>query len=346
MGTFKKAAVIGVFNIGKQHVRAWSNTEGVKLVAIADLNPEQRDQVQNEFAIEEAYGDYTELLKHSDAEIISVCLPTSLHERVVTDCLRSGRHVLCEKPPATTAREAARMHECAVKIGKQLGYSLQRRFSGQVQAVRRAVANGEVGEVFYGKTRWTRRAPISIRDSIWRFDSGSGGGSLLDLGVHLLDAAWYSMGCPQPLSARGFTSSAQVADFCRRRGLPMPDKAADDTAAAWLTFANGASLVMESSYGMWTVQEDEVYSELHGTEGAVRIYPGPALLVNGEGRRELSFPLQDEGHLGITQDFIQAVETGRPPCIDGMQGILLHQMLDAIVLSSEQGREIRIGIDG
>jgi predicted dehydrogenase len=343
MTTARKVAVIGVYNIGKQHVRAWAETEGAVLTAVADLNPVQRKLVQEEFSIAEAYGDYTELLERSDAEIVSVCLPTGLHEKVVTECLRAGRHVLCEKPPATSAAEAQRMYECSLQTGRKLGYTLQRRFSSEVQAARQAVLEGKAGRPFYGRTRWTRRAPLSGRDSYWRFDGGSGGGSLLDLGVHLLDAAWYSMGCPQPLAAIGLTSSAQVAQFCRTKGMPVPDNPADDTAVAWLRFQGGTSLVLESSFGLWTLQEDEVFCELHGTDGAVRIYPGPAAVINGDGRAELTESRQSaQGHLGMTRDFIAAVETGREPCVDGRQGMLLHKMMDAIRQSAAEGREVAI----
>jgi predicted dehydrogenase len=340
--TKRKIAVIGVFNIGKNHVKSWANTPGAELVSIADLNPQLCEKVKAEFSIGESYLDYKELLKQSDAEIISVCLPTGLHEQVVTDCLRSGRHVLCEKPPATSALEAERMHECSLQTGKQLGYTLQRRFSAEVEAARRAIADRRIGDVLYGRTIWVRHAPLTLRESQWRFDQRTGGGSLLDLGIHLLDAAWYAMGFPQPVSVSGTTSSSQVPEYCQRMGMPIPDKMADDSAAAWIRFADGQVLTLESSYGMWTLDDQEWRCDLHGTDGAVRMYPGPAEIINRDGRRVLEEPEIMKAHLGVTHDFLQAVENNRRPCADGEQGIMLHKMLDAIIQSASERREISI----
>jgi predicted dehydrogenase len=164
---------------------------------------------------------------------------------------------------------------------------------------------------------------------------------LLDLGVHLLDAAWFAMGCPQPVAASGFTSSSQVPDYCRRMGKPVPETMADDSAAAWIRFANGAVLMLESSYGMWTLDEEEVRCDLHGTDGALRMYPGPAV-VNRDGKAKLEAPSVIQAHPGVTHDFLQAVQNNSRPCADGEQGIVLHKMLDTIVQSADEGREIPI----
>lgn len=337
-----KVAVIGVFNIGKNHLQSWAETEGAQLVAVSDLNPMLCEEAKQQFQIGESYLNYKELLAHSDAEIISVCLPTGLHEQVVTDCLRAGRHVICEKPPATTAIEAQRMYECAVQSGRQLGYSLQRRFTGAVRAVRQAVAAGRTGELLYAKAKFARHAPLNFRNSMWRFDRGHGGGSLLDLGIHMLDAVWFAMGCPEPVSATGRTSNAQVPEFCKRNGRPIPEDPADDTAIAWIRFANGAVLTLESSFGLWSFDEDVEQCELYGTAGSVRMYPGMPMVVDRNGRSMIETPQMVEGHSGVMKDFLESARTGRPPCVDGRQGVMLHKMLDAIMQSADENREVII----
>jgi len=100
--------------------------------------------------------------------------------------------------------------------------------------------------------------------------------------------------------------------------------------------------MLESSYGMWTLDEEEVRCDLHGTDGAVRMYPGPATAVNREGKAALEVPPVIKANLGVTRDFLQAVENNRRPCADGEQGITLHKMLDAVVQSAREGREIAI----
>lgn len=337
-----KVAVIGVYNIGKNHLRSWLNTEGVQVVSIADLNPQLLVEVQQEFNISESYQDYRTLLERSDAEIVSVCLPTALHEQVVMDCLQSGRHVICEKPPSTHASAAQRMYECSLKVGKNLGYSLQRRFSTAVQSVRHAVEVNRVGDLIYAKAAFVRHAPLNFRNSMWRFDKNSGGGSLLDLGIHMLDAAWYAMGCPQPIAALGHTSSAQVPEFCKLNDRPVPEGPAEDTAIAWIRFANEAILVLESSFGMWNFDEEVERCELYGTNGALRMYPGTAKVIDRQGSRILEAPSVAQGHRGVMKDFLESVRNGHPPCVDGMQGVILHKMLDAVVQSAAIKQEVLI----
>jgi UDP-N-acetyl-2-amino-2-deoxyglucuronate dehydrogenase len=112
-------AVIGLRSVGMAHVRAWAarhRSHGdVRLVAVSDLDMDLCRRARTEYGAEEAFGDYRDLLARdpSEATLITVCLPTALHERVVVESLRQGRHVLCEKPPALDAAAAQRMADAA-----------------------------------------------------------------------------------------------------------------------------------------------------------------------------------------------------------------------------------------
>lgn len=339
----RKVAVIGVRNVGMAHARAWAARPDAKLVAIAELDDQRRQDAAKELENVQSFGDYRDLLAKSNAEIVSVCLPTGMHEQVVTECLRAGKHVLCEKPPASNAAEAARMAQAAANAGKVLGYGLQRRFEPPVQAARQVVQEGRTGQIFYGRTGWVRTVPLLGATTAWRLDRAGGGGGLLDLGVHLLDVAWYVMGCPPPVSASGFVSTRGTELLARAAGVRVPAQPADDTAAALIRFEGGAALLLESSFALNRPPGKETYCELSGTDGGVSVYP--PLFVSGNTVEELSPSVRRQSAAvrdGLCGDFLRAVENGSEPCVSASQGVTLMRMLDAILQSAEERRELEI----
>ena len=343
----RNVAVVGQAWVGRRHAEAWLRCKGARLVGVVDPAPQARHVACEELGIDEdslAFADYRQLLDRTDADIVSVCVPTGMHEHVVGDILASGRHVLCEKPPAASAAEAARMMAAAGANGVVLGYSLQRRFSDGVQAARAAIDEGRIGEVFYGRAGWVRRMPSAKAYTLWRLDGSEGGGSLGDLGVHMLDSAWYAMGCPRPETVSATISSRLIPALADASGVDMPTKPADDTAAAFLRFEGGKTLLLESSFGLWRASGVECYCELSGTSGAVEINP-KALLITGQAAEPLVAPAgaPPVDFSGVVGDMLEAVNEDRPPCVSAEQGLHLMQMIEGMARSATEGREIRIG---
>src|SRR4051812_9123009 len=121
--------------------------------------------------------------------------------------LGGGKHVLCEKPPATSAAEARRMDAAAKKNGRVLLYSLQRRFGPHEQAAKAAVAKGYVGDVYHARAAWTRTRGTPLGTGWYTQKEKSGGGALMDVGFHMLDLGWHLLGQPRPISAFGAAHS-------------------------------------------------------------------------------------------------------------------------------------------
>lgn len=341
-----KVAVLGLRWVGQQHLKGWSSVEGADLRAAADLDADLLRDTAETYGVEATYEDYRKLLAHSDAELISVCLPTGMHHDVVIECLESGRHVLCEKPPAESAEQAARMRDAAVAHGRVLGYSLQRRCTRSVQGARHAVAEGRIGDVWYARAGWIRVRPGTKHYTPWRLDAERGGGSLGDLGVHMLDSAWFAMGCPAPVSVSGMLSTRQIPGYCERLGIETPDHPADDSAAALIRFENGATMFLESSFGMWRTRGSETWCELMGSSGGIQIDP-EARIKTGEEPEALAAP-QDAttgGHSGVCEDFARALRNQQAPCATADHGVQLLRMLDAVAVSSRQQREVTINPD-
>lgn len=331
---------------GMGHARAWAARPDCRLVAVADLDSGLRERAAQELDVPETYGDYRDLLDQSDAEIVSVCLPTPLHEPAAVACLRGGRHVLCEKPPALDAAAAQRMAAAAMETGRTLGYGLQRRFDPQVRAARRAIQIGRTGPLFYGRAGWVRSEPNVGGTTGWRLDRAAGGGGLLNIGIHLLDVAWYLMGCPRPVAASAFGSTHGTAALAQRTGLALPARPANDTTAALIRFESEhgpAALLLESSLVLHRAPGQETYCDLSGTDGGLSVYP--PLFVAGGDTEPLAAP-EDEPNVaardGLVDDFVRAVETGAEPRTGPAQAVTLMRIVDAVERSADARREMAI----
>ncbi len=336
-----KVAVIGIRWAGMQHVKAWVKQKGVRLVAVADLEATLLKEAKNKYNFIETYRDYEELLDRSDADIIDICLPTHMHKQVVNESLKSGRHVLCEKPPAGNADEALEMHHIARQTGKTLGYNLNRRCTPIVRAARKGIAEGEIGDIYYGRTGWVSDEPYNLPSTPWRLARDSGGGSLLDLGVHALDTAWYVMGCPDPISASGFTSSHNITNFINEKNMKNHSEPADDTSAALIRFSGDIVLMLESSFGIYR-KNTGLYCDLSGTDGGLKLYPFPAFFIQEETSKMIKKSKEKKGFEGVVHDFLNSVQTGQEPCVSSYQGVILMRMIDAISKSAREKKEIAI----
>src|SRR4051794_27990116 len=122
-----RVGIIGGGWPGGAHARGYQAAGGFKGVAISDLIPDRRKKVMAELGIAKEFADAKELIKDKDVDAVSVCLPTFLHAPVAIAALRAGKHVVCEKPPALSAKEAKQIESAQAKSGKVLLYGLQRR---------------------------------------------------------------------------------------------------------------------------------------------------------------------------------------------------------------------------
>src|SRR5262245_33226314 len=131
--------IIGAGWPGQAHARGCAEVGGFKIVAVADLIPARRKQVMSEFGAAKEYADANELIGDKDVDAVAVCLPNHLHAQVSIAALRAGKHVVCETPPAISAKEARQIATAATRAGKVLLYGFQRRFGGAEQASKQAI---------------------------------------------------------------------------------------------------------------------------------------------------------------------------------------------------------------
>ena len=357
-------AVIGLRSVGMAHVRAWAARQeshgDVRLTAVSDLDLDLCRRAQTAHGAEQVFGDYRDLLagEPSEATLVTVCLPTALHERVVVECLRQGRHVLCEKPPALDAAAAQRMADAAREADRTLAYGFQRRFHPQVRAALEVVQSGRTGPLYYGRCGWVRSEPAVGATTPWKLSRASAGGGLFNIGIHLLDVAWYLMGRPRPVSASAFGSAHGTRLVAEAANLPLPPDPAYDTTAALVRFQRAddtpAALLVESSLalhrlplpapgGSTASTPQSIYCDLSGTEGGLSVYP-PVFV---SGRRTEPLEVEDDSREHTTrqlliEDFLQAVRSGRPPVCPPEDGVTIQRIVDAIEQSASQCKEVTI----
>lgn len=183
--------IVGLGYPGRMHALALQSSPDAELHAIADLSPERRTAFIEEFGTPPVvYETFDELLADASLDAIVISLPNFLHHPTSLAVLQSGRHVLCEKPPTMNAREMLELEAEADARKLVYFFGRQSRFSPAIIAGREIVKSGQLGPIHRAEARWLRSRGIPVGIDAWFTDKRrSGGGVLIDLGVHALDAA-------------------------------------------------------------------------------------------------------------------------------------------------------------
>jgi predicted dehydrogenase len=339
-----RVGIIGGGWPGQQHAKGYAGAGGFKVVGIADFIPARREKIVADHPAAVQYADARELLDNHDVDAISVCLPNYLHAPITVAALKAGKHVLCEKPPAISTKEAKQMAAAAGKANKVLLYAFQRRFGGSEQASKQAIAKGYAGEVYHARAAWMRTRGIPIGTGWFTDKARAGGGALIDIGIHVLDLAWYLLGQPRPISAYGVTHQ-------RFKALRPPDAPfdVDDAAFAIVRFEGGKSLEIATSWAINQASAQQgTICRVHGEKGAVEVYTPHGGLIyrsfdaKGDSKATPLKPPKVTGHVALARHFRECVLGKASPSVGPAEGVQLMQMLDAIYRSSETGKSAEI----
>ena len=332
-----RVAVIGL-GMGLHHARVYKSSAMAALTAICDKDPAWLAHISRELEVPRIYTDYHELLRDTEVEAVSVCVPTSLHARVTIEALEAGKHVLCEKPMACTAAEARSMVAAARSAGKLLMVSQNQRFTSPAQYLRRIIDDGELGNIYFVRAGWRRTmggfpSPTAERatgmiNRNWFNEREAGGGVLRDLGSHMLDLSLWLLGFPAVAEVLGASYSVFVPGVAAQHGAQAD---AEDFASGMVRFANGTALQIEVSFGAY-VEKEEIYLDLYGTRGGASLHDQEILKVFGEDHGAFSTSVKRLGPAisNPQENFIQAVQTGAAPLVTGEQGVAVIELLDAL----------------
>jgi len=332
-----KVGVVGAGFAGRAHMEGYKNIEDVNLIAVCDVSKERAQEAAEKYGIAQFFTDYGDMLKISDLDAISVCLPNKMHEPVAVAALNAGKHVLCEKPLASNAEEAAKMVEASGKSKKLLAMSLNFRYEGRSLTLKKMIESGKLGEIYYAKTSMLRTN--SIPRGWFHVKERSGGGPLLDLASHMLDVTWWLMGCPEPVTASGITYAklGVAGKGMGIWGVGYGDGPVDieDLAIGLIKFKEGQTIFVDVS---WALNGPPVHScYLFGTEAGASLYPDFAIYK----QPALETPQIDPSKDRI-REFVRNVLDGTESMAPAKDGLQVMRMLDAIYKSAQMGKEAYI----
>ncbi len=348
-----KVAVIGTGGISASHLNGYEKNPNVEIYALCDLKEERVKRAAERYGVTRVYTDMHEMLKLSEIDAVSVCTWNSAHAECTIAALNAGKHVLCEKPMAMNAEEAQKMKEAAEKNGKLLMIGFVRRYGNDCDIMKDFIDKGYFGEIYYTKATYLRRKG---NPGGWFGNKEfSGGGPLIDLGVHVIDLTRYLCGNPQPVSVFGatFTKLKDRKNIKTSAGYLSAEKSdndicnVEDLATAMIRYDNGCVLSIEASFSL-NIKKDEGKLEFFGTKAGAKL--DPELEIYSEmndymtdiqlaAPTALSFDGLFEREINHFVDCIQNNVPCRAPAEDG---IVLMKILDAIYESARTGHEVAI----
>jgi predicted dehydrogenase len=350
MQTKLRFAVIGAGAIGLHHMQSITGCARAELVAVAETNPGRLDEAAARFKVPHAYKDYEPILRRDDVDAVSIALPNFLHAPVALAALKAGKHVHLDKPMAFNAREAAAIIALAKKKKLTFMVGQNQRFSKEAQMLKVAVDKGILGDVYHGRAWWIRRAGIPRIGSWFTQKKYSGGGCLLDIGVHMLDLCLHLMGNFKAVAVSGITHARFGP-----RGLggggwgkseidPKAKFDVDDYACALIKLQGGKSVILEVAWAAHTDNPSHGV-QIFGTEGGGSVFPCKIYHKSTEmdgydviTPQDIKVPLPEDR----LHHFTNCVLDRKPVMVKPEQSLAIQKILDAIYQSSRTGREVLI----
>ena len=342
-----RVALIGAGGVSGAHLQSLCDMEDVDLVAVADIVEESAQRRAEEFGIPETFTDHKKMLRNVEPDAVSVCTPNGQHAPCAIAALNAGAHVMVEKPLAMNAREGKRMLEAATRNGRSLIIGFQYRFDPSVQFIKRAADEGQLGRIVFARVRSVRRRGIPNWGVFGRKDL-QGGGPLIDIGVHALEATHYVMGSPRPVAATGSTytylGDKKSSTLSRWRNWDHESYTVEDLAVGQIRFENGATLHLESSFAAHIEKDEECYFTVMGEKGGASLDPLRLYTDVNDHMVSIQPDWLPKGNTFALKlrNFVDHVLHGEPTMAPGEHGLMVQKMLDGIYASAEKGREVKI----
>ncbi|HEY3377867.1 MAG TPA: Gfo/Idh/MocA family oxidoreductase [Armatimonadota bacterium] len=343
----------GGCGVGKHMASYARYSEDVELVAVCDVSEASAKKAAKTYEIEHVFTDYHEMLKKMKLDVVSVATPNAFHAPATIAALQAGVHVHSEKPLATNAAEAQAMVDAKNASGKKLMVGLNNRYTETSTFAKKYVDEGNLGEIYTARCGWRRRRGIPGKGGWFTNKSLSGGGPLIDLGVHFFDLTLFLMGFPSPLSVSAATygkfidlpSTTPLPAGTTNAGDPNGVCDVEDMAVGFVKLETGATVSFEFSWAS-NIEKEVTYFELLGTKGGMRMYDGE-LKIFGEAAGapiDIIPTVRNTTAWGEneTRHFIDCIKNDLEPLSPPEQAVKMMQIIDATYASSASGREVLI----
>lgn len=353
-----KVAIISCGMIASSaHIPAYkAYPDRYEIVAVCDVNAELAEKTAKEHGIAHYYTDAEEMLRAHKPDVVSVCVPNMLHKKFTMLALSYGAHVLCEKPLAFTYADAKEMFDYAAAQGKRLMACQSLRFLPERLDAYERMQRGEIGEVYYAEMSRIRRRGIPTWGK-FHIKAYSGGGALVDIGVHGLDSALWLMGNPQPVSVNavmnkvhtdehGLTESAgALKGWAPSQKFDPAEMDVESFSSGTVRFAGGKALAFKVAWAANLSEENNL--RFSGATGGIDLenreyYCGvdttQEVTVAPNGFKDEPF----YGHFCLVKNLADVLDGQAELFVKPEETLAVTAVLEAAYLSAEQGREVRI----
>lgn len=314
-----KVGVIGCGSIAQhRHLPEYQNHPETEIAAVCDINHQRADATAKEYGTK-AYYSYEELLSDPEIEAVSVCTPNSLHASITIAALNSGKHVLCEKPMATSIEEADQMIAASEKNGKKLMIGHNQRFVPSHQKAKELIASGELGKIYSFRTAFGHPGPETWSAEgadTWFFKKEQAFiGAMGDLGVHKTDLIRFILG----------EEIQEVASFVETSSKKAT---VDDTAVCILKTESGVIGTLAASWSY--VSKEDNSTIIYGEKGILRLEDDPefSLIAQYKDGSTVKYELgqiqtNDSGGQNdsrVIEKFVESIVQDKEPAVSGEEG--------------------------
>ena len=354
-----KIGIIGCGGIANgKHMPALSRlSDKVEMVAFCDIIVERAQEAAKKYGTADAkvYEDYHQLLEDKSIDVVHVLTPNRSHCEISVAALEAGKHVMCEKPMAKTAADARKMLEAAKRSGKKLTIGYQNRCRPDSLLLKKAVDRGDLGEIYFAKAHAIRRRAVPTW-GVFLNEYEQGGGPLIDIGTHALDLTLWMMNNYKPKAVLGqtFKKLGKQTETGNAWGDWDPEKfTVEDSAFGFITRQDGATIILESSWALNTLDVQEAKTTLCGTKAGADMVDGLRFNMIDFNKQTIKKPSLESGgvafYSGAASDDCSDVEAAQwidsiindtTPLVLPEQALVVTEILEAIYTSAKTGEAV------
>lgn len=348
-----QVAIIGCNTIAKvAHLPAYQAASDLcEIRYFVDLNQSTAEQLRDAYGSGEVCTDYHEILNDPELDCVSVCTPNSTHAPISIDFLRAGKHVFCEKPASVNASLAHEMQNAANETGKLLNIGVCMRYNSAVEKVHNLIRDGVLGEVYHVICSFRAHRSIPGLGGPFTRKAMSGGGALIDWGVHYLDIISYCTGEPEVLSVSASTYSKlgnPISEYVCKEMWAGPRREngvydVEDFVSGHVR-TTGPSISINGAWAQ-NIGGEQKFIEFLGTKGGIHLdYLGGFKLYSTLGGMltETHFDYNEEDmYSAEIRDFLECIRTGVKNRASIDHAVLTSELMDMIYRSAELNCEIK-----
>lgn len=340
---------IGIIGCGKiaqkRHIPEYLENVDANLVGFYDLNQARAKEISETFG-GTAFDSIEDLLADPSIDAVSVCTANHTHAAITIQALQAGKHVLCEKPMATTLEDCQAMVDAANKAGKVLVIGQNQRLTKTHKKARELIRNGEIGQIIGFRTTFGHGGPetwsIDPGKNTWFFDKNIAVmGAMADLGIHKTDLLLF-------LTDQKIVETTAHLTTIDKRGADGELIKVDDTAICVYQLENGAIGTMTASWTFYGPEDNTTI--IYGTKGIMRLYEDPQFSIQLflKGGEKIYHEIdtiqtnENQTSSGVIDAFVESVITGQGGELAAEKVLESMKVIFASIESSQTGKTTKV----